>query len=121
MPVRIGRNGARFKLDAFTYNCALAHAQHRLGDAAPAEFEQTSLWAALDYTLKNDPEGYVTRIIAMLPKQISFESSLHNMQDDEIDNLILQLKERAVEAKAPPLSPMLIESKVINGHDQDQA
>ena len=109
--------GARNKLDAYAYACALAHAQHKLGDPAPPEYAHTSLWAALDCTLKESPEGYVTRIISMLPKQVSFESSLHSMEDDEIDNLLIQLKERALEAKSPS-SPLLIESKVINGHDQ---
>ena len=109
--------GARNKLDAYACACALAHAQHKLGDPAPKEYELTSLWAALDCTLKEDPEGYVTRIISMLPKQVSFESSLHSMEDDEIDNLLTQLKERALEAKSPS-SPLMIESRVSNGHDQ---
>jgi len=110
--------GARNKFDAFAYGCALAHAQHKIGDPAPAEYAHTSLWAALEVTLAENAEAYVARIISMLPKQVSFESSLHSLEDDEIDNLIIQLKERALEAKAPPLSPLLIESKVINGHDQ---
>jgi len=110
--------GARNKFDAFAYGCALAHAQHKIGDPAPAEYAHTSLWAALEVTLTENAEAYVARIIAMLPKQISLESSLSSIEDDEIDKLIVQLKECAVEAKAPPLSPLLIESKVSNGHDQ---
>jgi len=30
----------------------------------------------------------------LLPKQVSFESSLHSMEDDEIDNLLTQLRDR---------------------------
>src|SRR5215475_12401391 len=91
--------GARNKFDAFAYGCALAHAQHKIGDPAPAEYAHTSLWAALEVTLSENAEAYVARIIAMLPKQISLESSLSSIENDEIDNLLIQLKERALEAK----------------------
>src|SRR5262245_28087380 len=110
--------GARNKFDAFAYGCALAHAQHKIGDPAPPEYAHTSLWSALEVTLAENAEGYVARIISMLPKQVSLESSLSSMEDDEIDNLIVQLKERALEQKSPPLSPLLIESKVTNGSHQ---
>lgn len=72
MPIHPGRNGggrpkdSRNKLDAYAYACALAHAQHKFGDPPPKEYELTSLWAALDFTLKDDPAGYVARIISML-------------------------------------------------------
>jgi len=110
--------GARNRFDSFAYACALAHVQHKIGTPAPAEFAGTSLWAALEVTLAEDAEAYLARIISMLPKSISFESSLSSMEDDEIDNLLVQLKERALEAKAPPLSPLLLESKVTNGSHQ---
>jgi len=55
----------------------------------------------------------------MLPKQVSLESSLHSMEDDEIDRLLTQLKERALEAKQEPPSPLLLEApRISNGHDQ---
>jgi hypothetical protein len=112
---------ARNKLDVHVYEVALAHVKHRLGDPAPAEYAATSLWAALDCTLKEDPEGYVTRIISMLPKQVSFESSLHSMEDDEIDSLLMQLRDRALEAKQAPLAPLMLEApRTANGHDHDQ-
>ena len=109
--------GARNKLDAFAYGCALAHAQHKMGDPAPPEYAHTSLWAALEVTLADDPEAYLARVISMLPKQLSIESSLGSYDDDEIDRLLAELKERVLEQRAPP-SPLLLESKVINGHDQ---
>jgi len=107
--------GARNKLDAFAYEVALAHARHKISDPPPPEYEHTSLWCALEFTFKESPQDYARQIISMLPKQVSFESSLHSMEEDEIDNLLTQLKERALEAKAPALSPLLLESKVING------
>jgi hypothetical protein len=114
--------GARNKLDAYAYACALAHVQHRLGDPAPPEYAATSLWAALDFTLKEEPKDYVRQIISMLPKQVSFESSLHNMEDDKIDNLLIQLRDRALEAKQAPLAPLMLEApRIANGHDHDQA
>jgi len=120
MTFKPGRpKGARNKLDAFAYEVALAHAKHKFGDPPPAEYEHTSLWCALDFTLKESPQDYTRQIIAMLPKQVSFESSLHSMEDDEIDNLITQLKERALEEKQAPLTPLMLEApRVSNGHDQ---
>jgi hypothetical protein len=115
----VSRKGARNKLDAYAYACALAHVQHKLGDPAPAEYAHTSLWAALDFTLKESPQDYTRQIISMLPKQVSFESSLNSMEDEEIDNLLIQLRERALEAKQVPLSPLMLEApRITNGHDQ---
>ena len=113
--------GSRNALDAYSYACALAHARHKINDPPPEEFARTSLWSALEVTLKRDPPRYVQRIISILPKQVSFESSLHNLDDEEIDNLIIELKARALEAKEAPLSPLLLEApRVINGQDQSQ-
>ena len=120
MTFKPGRpKGARNKLDVFAYEVALAHARHKITDPAPPEYEHTSLWSALDCTLRESPLDYTRQIISMLPKQVSFENSLHSTEDDEIDNLLTQLKERALEAKQAPLSPLLLEApRISNGHDQ---
>src|SRR5262249_21164834 len=110
--------GARNRFDAFAYACALAHVQHKIGTPAPAEFAGTSLWAAFEVTLAEDAEAYLARVISMLPKSINLESSLSSMEDDEIDTLLTQLRERAIEARTPS-SPMLLEApKVMNGSHQ---
>jgi len=111
--------GARNRLDSFAYEVALAHAQHKVKEPAPAEFKGTSLWNALEILLHENAEGYVAKIVSMLPKSVSLESSLHSLEDDEIDNLLTQLKERALESKQAPLSPLLLEApRISNGHDQ---
>ena len=46
--------GARNKLDAFAYEVALAHARHKISDPPSAEYARTSLWTALEVTLKRD-------------------------------------------------------------------
>jgi|SRR5262245_9904870 len=61
--------GSRNKLDSHAYAVALAHVKFKRGDPAPAEYAQTSLWIALDTTLKTQPRDYVRAIISMLPKQ----------------------------------------------------
>src|SRR5262249_13647102 len=42
------------------------------------------------WSTKESPQDYTRQIISMLPKQVSFESSLHDMDDDEIDNLLTE-------------------------------
>jgi len=92
--------GARNKLDAFAYACALAHVQHKRGDPPPEEYAQTNLWKALEITLRERPRDYVAKIISMLPKQVSVETTtVTDLADDELDNLIAMLRERALAAR----------------------
>ena len=117
----LGRpKGARNKLDAYAYACALAHVQHKVGDPPPAEYAHTNLWAALDITLKESPQDYTRQIISMLPKQVSFESSLHDMDDDEIDNLLTELRQRALEVKRMPIEPLMLEAPKVTTNGPDQ-
>ena len=84
--------GARNKLDSHAYACALAHVQHTRGDPAPAEYEKTSLWIALDTTLKTAPRDYLRTIISMLPKQVEFDYTVNRV--GEIDKLIEVFEEQ---------------------------
>jgi len=68
---RTGRpKGVRNKLDSHAYACVLAHVQYKRGDTPPEEYVGTSLWAALEITLKQRPSDYVKQVISMLPKQV---------------------------------------------------
>jgi len=104
---KLGRpKGVRNKLDAHAYACVLAHVQHKRGDAPPEEYLSTNLWIALEVTLKQRPSDYVKQIIAMLPKQVSFEhSTVTELADDELDALIEQLRQRALEAREQQALP----------------
>jgi hypothetical protein len=91
--------GSRNKLDAFAYACALAHVQHKRADPPPEEYSHTNLWRALEVALRESPRDYVTKIISMLPKQLSVETTqLTELQDDELDRMIDMLRKRALAA-----------------------
>src|SRR5262249_43492794 len=97
------RKGARNRLDSYAYACALAHVQHKRGDPAPAEYEKTSLWIALDTTLKTQPREYGRLIISMLPKQVDFDHTVNRVT--EIDLIISKIEEQLAlpEQKEAPL------------------
>jgi len=84
--------GARNKLDSYAYATALAHVQHKRGDPAPAEYEKTSLWIALDTTLKTQPREYLRAVISMLPKEVAFEHTVNRVT--EIDLIIQKIEEQ---------------------------
>src|SRR5262245_11859965 len=54
------------------------------------------------------------------PKQVSFESSLHDMDDDEIDNLLTELRQRALEVKRMPIEPLMLEAPKVTTNGPDQ-
>jgi hypothetical protein len=93
--------GSRNKLDAFAYACVLAHVQHNLCDPPPEEYAHSNLWKALTLTLKESPRDYVARVISMLPKEWHFENTkVTELDDEELDRMILMLRERAREERA---------------------
>jgi hypothetical protein len=105
--------GAKNKLDGFAYSLVLAHVQHKPGDPAPEAYAGTNLWAALNITLKQSPRDYVTKIIAMLPKQLQIETSaIDAMTEEEAEQLIesyaaeLRLREQP--------APLQVEYKEVN-------
>ena len=68
---------------------------------------------ALEVTLKQRPSDYVKQVVAMLPKQVSFEhSTVAQLEDGELDALIEQLRQRALEAREQQALPPPM--KVIN-------
>lgn len=84
--------GSRNKLDSHAYACALAHVKHKRGDPAPEEYAQTSLWIALETTLKTQPRDYVRAIISMLPKEVQMDYTVSRLS--EVDKLIQVFEEQ---------------------------
>jgi len=84
--------GVRNRLDAHCYAVALAHVQHKRGDPAPAEYEKTSFWIALDVMLRTNARDYAKAIISMLPKEVSFDYTVNRV--GEIDKLIQVFEEQ---------------------------
>src|SRR5262245_28587335 len=101
--------GSRNALDAFAYATVLAHVQHNSRDPAPVEFADSNLWKALEAVRVRDPREYLARIIAMLPKQVSFEhTSVRELADEELHQMIERLRaELRVDPALP--APKIIE------------
>ena len=58
------------------------------------------MWNALTLALRENPRDYLARIIAMLPKQVSFEHSvIAELDDSELDRAIETLRTRALAAQ----------------------
>src|SRR5262245_47505858 len=113
----VTRRGSRNKLDKHAYACALAHVQHKIGDPAPPEFAGTNLWGALSITLAERPNEYLRQIISMLPKQVQLEHAASNLDDDELDTMIIELR-AAIEEKRPLLLEARNEQQAIAGSNQ---
>jgi len=100
------RKGARNRLDSHAYAVALAHVQHVRGAPAPEQFALTSLWIALDTTLKTQPREYLRAVISMLPKQVDLDHTVHRVT--EID-LIIQKIEAELALTGQGEVPLMIE------------
>src|SRR5262245_40088597 len=114
----IGRpKGSRNKLDKHVYELVLSHVKHKIGDPAPPEYAQTSLWAALSITLVERPNEYLRQIISMLPKQVELEHAASSLDDDELEHMIVELR-AAIEEKRPLLLEARNEQQAIAGSNQ---
>jgi ribosomal protein L12E/L44/L45/RPP1/RPP2 len=50
----------------------------------------------------------------VLPKEFVFENAVAELEDDQIDELILRLRQRALEARAAPPTLLASPAKVSN-------
>src|SRR5262245_24652828 len=78
--------------DVGGYAVALAHVQYKRGEPVPSEYEKTSLWIALETTLKTNPRDYVRAVVSMLPKQVDIDSTITRVS--EIDKVIEAIHEK---------------------------
>jgi hypothetical protein len=72
--------------------------------------------AAIEIMRREDPSAYVRVMVSTLPKEFTVETALADLSDDDIDNLIGQIKNHMLEARRE--APKLIEGetiKVTNG------
>ena len=95
--------GVRNKLDSHAYACALAHVQHKRGAPPPEEYALTSLWIALDTTLKTQPAQYVKSILSMLPKEVQMDYTVTRLS--EIDKLISAFEDQIALAEEQEHGP----------------
>ena len=63
--------------------------------------------------LKN-PGEYLRLTVSVLPKEFVFENTVGELEDDQIDELILKLHQRVLEARAAPPTLLASPAKVSN-------
>ena len=63
---------------------------------------------ALQSLYTRSPGEYLRLTASVLPKEFLFEAAATELEDDQIDELILRLRQRVLEARAvPPTVPVL--------------
>src|SRR5262245_8195357 len=65
---------------------------------------------ALQNLYLEKPGEYTRLVASVLPKEFVFEAAATELEDDQIDELILKLRQRVLEARAAP--PTLLASSV---------
>src|SRR5262245_9307979 len=61
---------------------------------------------AIEICFKEDPTSYLKIIASVLPKEFVVESGLADLDDEQIDELLMQLRQRAIEAREAQQLPM---------------
>src|SRR6266511_3127111 len=82
--------GARNRLAAHVFEHMLAH---WLEPAVPGG-KLVKGQEALENVYREDPGLYLRIVGNVLPKEFTFETAMGDMDDDEVDALILKLRER---------------------------
>jgi hypothetical protein len=104
MPGSGGRvRGTRNKLAGKVFADLVAHWNE---PALPDQEYPCKGQAAIEIMFREDPCGYVKLVAGVLPKEFLFEATMGELDDDAIDDLIEQLRQRMMEARAAPV-PLL--------------
>jgi hypothetical protein len=94
--------GARNKLAGKVYADLIAHWNE---PAVPDQAYPSKGQAAIELMFREDPRGYVKLYAGVLPKEFLIEATMGELDDDTIDDLIEQLRQRMMEARAVPMLP----------------
>src|SRR5262245_56221323 len=99
LPGNTGRpKGVRNKLTARVFEDILAHWDEPVAPGSDLRKGQEAL-----QTLHREKPGEYLRLVAStLPKEFVFENAVGELEDDQIDELILKLRQRILEARAAP-------------------
>jgi len=60
------------------------------------------------------PGEYLRLTVSVLPKEFVFENAVTELEDDQVDELILKLRQRVLEARAAPPTLLASPTKVSN-------
>ena len=61
---------------------------------------------------KKSPAEYTRLVASVLPKEFVFENAVAELGDDQVDELILKLRQRVLEARAAPPTLLASPTKV---------
>jgi hypothetical protein len=104
-PGHTGRpRGTRNKLAGRVFEDIFAHWNEPVAPGSNVCKGQEALQAL--YT--RSPSEYLRLVASTLPKEFVFENAITELEDDQIDELILKLRQRVIEARAAP--PTLLAS-----------
>ena len=67
---------------------------------------------ALQSLYTRNPGEYTRLVASVLPKEFVFENAVGELEDDQVDELILKLRQRALEARAAPPTLLASSAKV---------
>jgi len=97
--------GVRNKLAREVFEDALRHWTELMPGGT-----KTKGQTALELVFREDPVAYLRFMGDRLPKEFAFDAATHDLDDDQIDELILTLRKRLAEQKALQ-APKIIEAK----------
>jgi hypothetical protein len=113
-PGHTGRpRGTRNKLAGRVFEDIFAHWCER---AAPGS-KLCKGEEALETLYTRSPGEYLRLTVSVLPKEFVFETAVGELEDDQVDELILKLRQRVLEARATP--PTLLTSPAEVGDDPE--
>jgi hypothetical protein len=91
--------GTRNRLAAKVFEDIFAHWCEAEGDRCKGQ-------VALELLYRERPGDYLRLTASVLPKEFVFESTVGELDDDQVDELLMALRQRMVEARAAvPLLP----------------
>ena len=113
---RAGRPaGARNRLAKKVFEDIFAHWTE---ESAPGS-KMCKGQAALQMLYKLEPGAYLRLTTSVLPKEFTFEHAMSELNDEDIDGLLVQLRERMLHLRAEKVEtvPQLEAPKeIVNGH-----
>src|SRR5262249_10640917 len=96
-PGHSGRpKGTRNRLTAQVFEDLFRHWNDPVADGS----EITKGQEALQKLWRERPNEYARLVVSVLPKEFVFENAVTELDDDQVDALIMQLRQRVIDARA---------------------
>jgi hypothetical protein len=84
--------GARNRLASHVFDDVLAH----WNDPAAPGSSVTKGKEALETMYKEKPNEYVRAVLSLMPKELMIESTMSDMSDDQLDDLMVKIRDALV-------------------------